>query len=485
MTITPAVTEFFEKRGIDSETLAMFGINSTQRGGDTVIVFPVVEHGETVNHKYRGRGKNFTQDANAKKTFWNSDAIEAAVQGVMPLVITEGEIDALSVAEAGYGFVVSVPDGAPQERVEEYDAEKFSYIRNNEQRLDGVKEFILAADGDEPGKILNYELQRRLGAHRCRFIEYPEPAQGFERCKDLNEVLVQYGPKKVRELIDNAKPYPVAGLYSLDDFPDMVQQDLYSTGLPCMDKHMMMELGRFGVFTGIPGHGKSELVDTIVLNTARKYGWHWCIATFENQPRPHWENNILRKLCEADPQFAKKEKVQAAKAWMKNHFSFICQNPTQDEDEDLTPEKIIENAEISVIRHGTKGLIIDPFNEVEAAKRPGESEHEYIGRVIRMWKRFARTWGVFVGVVVHPVKLKEGGEIRPPHPYDAAGSSHWYNKADYFTTVWRPDVTKTHLEVRVQKIKIHGAMGKPGVVDLDFIAQSGRYEQFIPEGDKP
>lgn len=483
MTISPQISEFFERRGIDPETATRLGITSEKRGGGTVIVFPVVENGETVNNKYRGRGKRFTQDPDARKTFWNSDAIELAKQQDRPLVITEGEMDALSAIEAGYPFVVSVPDGAPKEAIEDLDAQKFSYIRNNRERLDDVREIILAGDGDEPGKILNAELVRRLGVHRCRFIEYPAPADGFDQCKDLNDVLVQYGAKAVLDLITAAKPYPVAGLYTFDDFPDLPKPAVYSTGLPCMDKHMMLELGRFGVWTGIPGHGKSEMLDTVILNTARLHDWHWCVATFENQPRPHWERNILRKLCEADPDFAKPEKVQLARAFMHKHFSFICQNPTNVDDEDLTIDKIIENAEISVIRHGTKGLAIDPWNEVEHQRERGESEHDYIGNAIRKLKRFARTWNVFVAVVVHPTKMNQNGDIKRPHPYDAAGSSHWYNKADYFTTVWRPDIIKDVVEAHVQKIKIHGYMGKPGAVDLQFNRQTGGYQQYLSPGD--
>ena len=94
--------------------------------------------------------------------------------------------------QSGFPFTVSVPDGAPPARDEqgnlvavpegaddvapEHD-EKYRYIFNNWPRLEKVKRFILATDGDEPGWRLAQELARRLGRARCAFVTYPQAAR--------------------------------------------------------------------------------------------------------------------------------------------------------------------------------------------------------------------------------------------------------------------------------------------------------------------
>lgn len=467
------VANFFQKRGIDPETADKAGVTSENSGSATVIVFPFREGDRVVNRKYRGANKKFWQDTDGKKTFWNSDAITAAVEADHPLVITEGEMDALSVLEAGYPYVVSVPDGAPSTRQEDYDPEqpdvKFAYVQNNFDRLSKLRKIILAGDSDEPGKNLNHELVRRLGSHCCKFVTYPEGS------KDLNEVLVQHGALAVRKVIDEAKDYPVKGLYTLDDYPDLPAPETFTTGMEFLDAHIKLELGRFMVVTGVPGHGKSELADVLAFNMAMEHGWKSCIATFENPPKPHWRDKLARKWLKCDPKQAQPTRREKAYAWVADNFSFISQSPTSDEDDDLSLENIIDLAQISVIRHGVKMLILDPWNEIEHSRGSRESETDYANRAIRQLKRFAKTYGVLVIVVAHPSKMNQTGKVTKPHLYDISGSAHWYNKADYGLIVWRPDLQQPTVELHVAKIKNHDYMGKPGIVDMDYDVRTGGY----------
>ena len=216
------------------------GIYTAGRGPDGSLALtrpqhlgvPVRRDGSEVNAKYRTLGeKRFWQRKDARKTFFNADVLDdpALERGDHALVITEGELDALAAIQFGFPFTVSVPDGAPPARDEqgnlvavpegaddvapEHD-EKYRYIFNNWPRLEKIKRFILATDGDEPGWRLAQELARRLGRARCAFVTYP---QG---CKDLNEALEKYGERGVAACFSRAKPFPVKGLYKLSEFPD-------------------------------------------------------------------------------------------------------------------------------------------------------------------------------------------------------------------------------------------------------------------------
>ena len=127
--LNPLHVEWFKSRGISKETLIKSGIYTGKRGlngGNEVlpcntgemIVFPFIVQRKKVNEKYRWGKKLFAQSPGGQMVFWNADCLSDPLlaSGDAALVITEGEIDALSFIEAGYPWVVSVPDGAPMPR---------------------------------------------------------------------------------------------------------------------------------------------------------------------------------------------------------------------------------------------------------------------------------------------------------------------------------------------------------------------------------
>ncbi|KAK1307946.1 hypothetical protein QJS10_CPA09g01027 [Acorus calamus] len=86
----------------------------------------------------------------------------------------EGEIDKLSMEEAGFRNCVSVPDGAPVEisdkvlPSEDKDT-AYQYLWNCKKYIEKASRIILATDADAPGQALAEELARRLGREMYRF----------------------------------------------------------------------------------------------------------------------------------------------------------------------------------------------------------------------------------------------------------------------------------------------------------------------------
>src|SRR6185503_12536408 len=99
--------EWIELRGIDPDLAARFGISTKREGGANWIAVPYVERGLTINHKYRlASEKRHKMDDGAPLTLWNHDALLANED--QPLVITEGEWDALTAIQSGFARAVSV-----------------------------------------------------------------------------------------------------------------------------------------------------------------------------------------------------------------------------------------------------------------------------------------------------------------------------------------------------------------------------------------
>jgi len=400
-------------------------------------------------------------------TFWNWSGLVAAIEDEKPLVITETPEDTLALKRSGYPWVVSLPVKLYQGQV--YQDQIFHW--NNEPLIGKVKTFILSGNNEESGQTLNHEIQKRLRPERCKFIEYPE---GY---KSLSDVLAKFGKQSVLQIILKAKDYPVVGLYKPDEFPIIpaVLKKAYSTGMGWShDEHIKILLGKFMVVTGIPGHGKSEWADNLILNLAKKHDWKICVCSTEIDNEEYEENSIRRILRRPMKDVADHEPVKAKKFY-QDHFVFVTNN-TMDSDLELSLEKLVELAEIAIIRHGCKVLLLDPWNEIEHKRNRDETETEYTGRAIRVLKKLARQYHILVIVVAHPTKPNYG-KVECPNLYSISGSANWANKADYGVIVWRDDVTSALSEIRIAKIKRHGPMGKPGSINVKLNDYTGHFEE--------
>ena len=473
----PAGVKFFTARGISQPVVEHFGIFTGRKQGDRVvpaldgdiICFPSYEHGYSVAEKYRPVGeKRYWQRKGGKRVFWNSDAIDDAIRTGQPLIITEGEIDALTAAECGMECVVSVPDGAPAQ-LSGWDKEpnserggKFAFLWRERERLREVKQFILAVDDDEPGQYLAEELVRRLSAYRCAHVEY------VPGCKDLNELLLAEGQAAVVRSLSERKPYPTHGLYRLSDYPDVPPLQTFSTGWEPLDHNLRLYLGEIMVVTGVPGHGKSSWVLNLCCNLAEARGWRTALYSPEMPVAPHLRQKLrLLHSRSAEPTAAERSK---ADDWIEDHFLFLDSDPSRrvENDEDKTLDWIIDKAEEAVNRMGIRMLVIDPWNEVEHARRRDELMHEYIGRAIRMLRKFAQDKQVIVVIVAHPTKDVGKDGMRSPGLYDIDGSAHWANKPDHGVTVFRPEdspvTSRTQIIVTKARFADAGTTGEVSLV---------------------
>jgi twinkle protein len=163
--------------------------------------------------------------------------------------------------------------------------------------------------------------------------------------------------------------------------------------------------------------------------------------------------------------------------FLDEHFIILDGSLAEGEEEDQTLEWVLERAHDSVHRHGIRHLIIDPWNEVEHAKPPHESMPDYIGRGIRMLKRFAKERQIHVTVIAHPTKAVGGEKPRAPNLYDIEGSAHWYNKPDLGVVVFRDPDTPHATTIRVSKVRFDET-GARGDVLMAYDEASCRFTQL-------
>jgi twinkle protein len=492
---TPPVLRWLAERGI-SATVAQRNCIGAMRhyipalkAEVDCIAFPYYRDGELVNIKYRSlTEKVFTQVKDAEKILYGLDDIA----NTKTAIIVEGECDKLALEEAGFCNVVSVPDGAPA-RIKAGEPDpgdaKFSFIANCADYLDRIERIILAVDNDEPGYTLAEELARRLGKERCWRVRWPD--SGDVRCKDANETLLTHRAEVLRECVEQAEPYPIAGLHSVLDYAEETlslyrdgRKRGHSTGWPSLDAYMTIRNGELSVVTGVPGSGKSEFIDALTVNLANRYGWRFAVCSFENPPDEHisklaekylglpfWDGP-RRRMSEAE--------LRRAIDWIEDRFYLI-----RFDDEAPMIEAILAKARAAVMRHGVRGLVVDPYNEIEHQRPLNMTETEYVSQLLGKVKRFAQNHEVHVWIVAHPAKMQraENGSRPVPTLYDISGSANWVNKADLGIVIHRdPDKDLTRTEIQVRKVRFK-SVGKIGAVALRWDRVTGRYTEITASGN--
>ncbi|WP_439372948.1 DnaB-like helicase C-terminal domain-containing protein [Bradyrhizobium sp. DASA03120] len=496
-TLAPTTAAFFEARGISPETATRFEVYTGALIGEkpdrrvvpnprgSIIVYPFLERGVVVNEKYRAERngeKVFWHRKGGKRTFWNADALDdhALEAGTQALVITEGIEDGMVAIEGGWPLTVSVPDGAPPlpkdgRPLPPLDPQtepngKFEFLWLNRDRLARVKRIILAVDDDGPGQRLAAELVRRIGAWRCQFVSYPAG------CKDLNDVRRKLGPEAVGAVLRDAKQYPVRGLYRLSEYPNLPTLVPVSCGWPIFDGlpgngWLKLFPGEFMVVTGIPSHGKSTWILNLLYQLARLHGWRAAIFSPEMPTVPYLRDKLRKIISGSDAG------DPATDAFIERNFVFLDNDPNDEEEDDITLEWIVEKARDAVLRDGIRVLVIDPWNEIEHARKRDESTHEYIGRAIRMLKRFARRYEVAVIVLAHPTKdVFERGKMRTASLYDIDGSAHWNNKPDHGLVIER-DPVKPETTVHISKVRFEQT-GYRGAIRMRFDPDTQQFHQL-------
>lgn len=456
--------EWFKRRGISQSTLIYFKIYSDfQSFGqekERCIAFPYYKNQELVNVKYRALSKKFRQVSNTQRTLYNIDNIGSDKS----LIFVEGEMDVLAMKECGFD-AVTLPDGAPKDATFNPQDRRFQALKSHTQ-LEELEKIIIAVDDDDSGKALELELAHRFGKDKCWYIEFPID------CKDANETLIKYGKDRISDLVRDAKPYPIDGVYTVRDF----RKDVYniydgnikkpiSTGFHKLDEIYKVMTGTFNLVTGVPNHGKSNFIDQLAVNLARNEDWNFAVFSPEHSTPMHIrrlaEKVVKKPFDQGINERMSKDELDKALNFLDNKFFFI-----ENTDEIPTIDWILKKMRSACIRNGVKGIIIDPYNEIADTSDVREDIH--IRNLISLCKQFCRSHEVTMWMVAHPAKMtRVDGIIPPPTLYDVSGSAHWNNMADVGLVIHR-DFEENETNVITRKIREQGLYGTIGVTKFHY-----------------
>jgi twinkle protein len=151
------------------------------------------------------------------------------------------------------------------------------------------------------------------------------------------------------------------------------------------------------------------------VNLAERYGWRFALCSFENPPDEHIaklaEKHTGLPFWDGPRQRMSETELQSAIDWVADRFYLV-----RFDDEAPTIDAILDKARAAVMRQGVRGLVIDPYNEIEHQRPANVSETEYVSQVLGKVKRFAQANDVHVWFVAHPVKIPRDADKSLPAP---------------------------------------------------------------------
>jgi twinkle protein len=445
-------------RKLDEALLAEMGVTAKEHSAlGVTVAFPYRLNGQTYAAKFRTQDKKFLSTKGVSRGLYNIDVLSRDAD--QPVVITEGEIDCLTVMQSGFLRAVSLPDGWTEQ------GNKVEALVDASVALRASPFVVVAGDNDKAGESLPKAVANVLSGHDVRYVTWPDG------CKDANDVLMRHGEGMVAQCINAAKRVdPPGGIISgFSDLPPMSRQRVLRIGADPFDKVIALEVGELSVWTGLPGGGKSTLVTWVVDQVSRNEGVRVGLIGFETHPyrvrdqlaRSH-SHRAWKALSEPE-----RDKLLADldRRWRLVHATV--------EDNHLGWLEGMVKA--LAIRDGCKVIVIDPWNELEHLPEKGESMTQYINFALKVIRGWAKRLEVHICIVAHPAKVRQEGKPRPPTGYDIADSAAFFNKPGLGITV-HPGEEEFQVQIinwKTRDVLLYGT--QKGIVLVEFAQAWGSY----------
>lgn len=430
-----------EVRKLDAGLLSAMGVKEVDHPGlGPAVAFPYQRGGDSYAAKFRTIDKRFSSTRDVKRGLYNEDDLRRLPD--LPVVITEGEIDALSVMQAGFERAVSVPDGWTS------DAGKTASLVAVEADLRSSPFVIVAGDTDEAGESMARAVANILKGHDVRVVTWPEG------CKDANDVLVRDGEGALAACLNAAKRVDPPGgtITAFSDLPPLSDRRVLRIGAFPFDYAVALEIGAMSVWTGTPGSGKSTFLTWAAERISQNEGIRVGIMAFETHPHDIRDQLSLIR-CGSDFKGLDDETRVKLLSGLDDRFRLVHVNMDDTQQHLSWLESMIYTL---AVRDGCKLIVVDPWNELEHLPEPGESMTSYINFATKFIRQLAEKLDVHIALVAHPRKMSTEGRPKPPTGYDIADSAAFFNKPSLGVTVHQngnEDTGETWVELHVWKVR--------------------------------
>lgn len=263
----PVLDYLVGQRGLSESTLRHFGVGAHQMNvqtgdswrTDLCMTFPMYDSsGTVVRHKVRSIRTKSGMRLMPRGGSWGLFGLQAVPSSTDEVVLTEGELDAMSVWQMTGKPAISLPNGASSLPVDILPM------------LERFQRIVLWMDADAPGDAGARQFSRKLGLTRVRVV----PSGESDEAKDANDLLLR--GENFHQLISRATTLPHDGVCRFDDLRESVFEHLKNKGLrrgiQCQSIPKLNSLlkghrpGELTILSGHTGIGKTTLLTQLSLD---------------------------------------------------------------------------------------------------------------------------------------------------------------------------------------------------------------------------
>ena len=399
----PAAVAYMESRGISREVTESYAL-TTQRDRDNILVFPFFdESGNMQFAKYRKTDFNPQTDnskewceANCKPILFGMDKCDP--EACDTLVMTEGQIDSLSCAEAGIPNAVSVPTGK----------NGFTWVPHCWDFLSRFKTLIVFGDYERKEITLLAEMKERFHG----IVKHVRP-EDYKGCKDANEILRKYGKQAVREAVANAVIVDNSHIKGLETVKrrNLSEMESFSSGIGQLDNYTGgFYFGQLIVLTGERGKGKSTLGSQFIAEAVNQgfpsfcYSGElpdWCFRDWFDRQAAGANHVTARRQPNGFIVYSvDTDAVWPVQQWYTGRCYIYDDSIIEGDDEG---ESLIQTIRKAIVQYGCRVLLLD--NLMTAMQDDTANDfYRQQSVFVRELATMARKYNVCIFLVAHPRK---------------------------------------------------------------------------------
>ena len=454
---TPAIDYLHGKRGISVEVINRYEI-VTKKDDDNILVFPFYDDdGFLTMIKYRA-----IDSSKSKNKEWSETGMKSILFGIKQcvdfqrLIITEGQIDSLSVATAGFNNCCSVPTGKNGMR----------WVPHNWDWIKKFSEILVFGDYENDSMTLLPEITARFISTETKILAVrPEDYRG---CKDANELLLKYGADAIRDAIKNAQPQMMEQVVRLEDvaYQDGDTDEKLPTGIREVDRVLTggLPFGYMNILTGKRGEGKST-EGSMLIKSALENGYSCFIYSGEMKKGDvrKWldlqiagaDRVIVENKGDYDVYRLSSQNTDWIGDWYRDRAYIYDTSIAVEKQEDLL--NIVENY---IKQFGCRFILIDNLMTAIDLTNDGTDKFERQELVCKRLARMAQNYNALILLIAHK-KKGDGADEND----DVLGSSEITNLAGVIMSYGRSkDVEDGQRVIKITKNRLTGRCEFDGIV---------------------
>ena len=414
---------YLKSRGIAAVSVVRFQLGlSTDQNGGRWLTIPHIVRGEVLNIKSRSlppADKTFRRETGCRSVLFNADAIAKHQE----IIITEGEIDAITLLQAGFQNAVGATNGAGA-----FDAD---WVK----QLESARKIYICFDNDEAGQKGAVSLAKRLGYNRCLNVLLPD--------NDINDYMRSHSGEDFKSFLQDAKKFQLPGVIGVNDALDLLQKDVStpkSEGLTTPWDNVNRILGSWNagdliIVTALPKTGKTTWCLDVTRNLilSGKPCLFYCL-----EMRPE---RLIRKMIQAQYRIDNPTilDIQRARTLFQNiplYFGYQY---------DKNAEIVINLIRDAIQRYDLRFVVFDNIHMLCRTDKVNEE----LSRALLSFKHLAEQMEIPILLIAQPRK-REGASNEILSAEDVKHTSAFHSDCDQMIILHRKRTVSKAKEIKAE-----------------------------------